>query len=61
MSFVSMLDEGLAYFFPHLVYASRFVMLAAHHRVASNTLVYRMSLEIVMFIRASLPNLEDDY
>jgi hypothetical protein len=61
MSFVSLLDRGLAYFFLHLVHASKFGMDVARHRVASNTTMYHMFSKIVMLIYTSLLDLEDDY
>jgi len=42
VSYVSLLDQGIAYFYPHLVHASKFVMPLFHHCVVDNTLIHHM-------------------
>jgi hypothetical protein len=59
VSYVNLLDQGLVYFYPRLMCASKFVMHLARHRVVSNTLIYCMFAKTEMLICASLPKIED--
>ncbi len=50
VSYVNLLDQGTAYFYPHLVHASKFVMPLVHHRVVGNILVHHMFAKIEILI-----------
>jgi hypothetical protein len=57
--YINFLEQGLAFFYTHLVHASKFVMSLAYYRVVSNTLVYRMSVDTEDLICANLLTMED--